>query len=78
MVNNPEADEVVYTLDPSTLLLVIDALVGRTCGVGIDPKSGLLMRARCHDARLCSLSNPPAAALPRLRMAPRSDNPSTI
>ena len=43
MVNNPEADEGDDMLDPSTLLLVIDALVELTCGVGIDPQSGSLM-----------------------------------
>jgi hypothetical protein len=30
-------------LDPSTLLLVLDALVELTLGVGIDPQSGALL-----------------------------------
>lgn len=43
MVNDPEAEEGDDMLDPSTLLLVIDALVELTRGVGIDPQSGSLM-----------------------------------
>jgi hypothetical protein len=43
MVNDPEAEEGDDMLDPSTLLLVIDALVELTRGVGIDPQTGSLM-----------------------------------
>ena len=43
MVNDSETEEGDDMLDPSTLLLVIDALVELTRGVGIDPQSGSLM-----------------------------------
>ncbi len=42
MVDN-DGDEGDEMLDPSTLLIVLDALVALTGGVGIDPQSGSLM-----------------------------------
>ncbi|HEY1600321.1 MAG TPA: hypothetical protein VGG64_12005 [Pirellulales bacterium] len=43
MVENSEGDEGDDMLDPSTLLIVLDALTELTGGVGIDPQSGSLM-----------------------------------
>jgi hypothetical protein len=43
MIGAPEGEEGDEMLDPSTLLLVLDALAELTGGVGIDPQSGSLM-----------------------------------
>jgi hypothetical protein len=42
-VTDDQIDEGEEMLDPSALLLVLDALVNLTGGVGIDPQSGALM-----------------------------------
>ena len=42
-VTDDQIDEGEEMLDPSALLLVLDALVDLTGGVGIDPQSGALM-----------------------------------
>jgi hypothetical protein len=39
----PEEDELDEMLDPSALLIVLDALVELTAGVGVDPQSGTLL-----------------------------------
>ncbi len=43
IVADDEADEPEEMLDPSALLIVLDALVELTDGVGIDPQSGSVM-----------------------------------
>jgi hypothetical protein len=43
IVGNGSEDEGEETLDPSTLLNVLDALVRITGGVGVDPQSGSVM-----------------------------------
>jgi hypothetical protein len=43
MVESAAGDEPDDMLDPSTLLVVLDALVELTGGIGIDPQSGSLM-----------------------------------
>ncbi|HEY4311457.1 MAG TPA: hypothetical protein VGN12_18560 [Pirellulales bacterium] len=43
MIGNDAGEEADEMLDPSTLLLVLEALVELTGGVGIDPQSGSLM-----------------------------------
>lgn len=43
LVEAAEGDEPDEMLDPSTLLVVLEALVKLTHGVGIDPQSGSLM-----------------------------------
>jgi hypothetical protein len=42
-VTDDQIEEGEEMLDPSALLLVLDALVDLTGGVGIDPQSGALM-----------------------------------
>ncbi len=43
MIDSPAEDEMDEMLDPSALLIVLDALVELTKGVGIDPQSGAVM-----------------------------------
>ena len=43
VVDNAEGEEGDEMLDPSTLLIALDALVELTAGVGVDPQSGSLM-----------------------------------
>jgi len=43
LVENSDEDEPDEMLDPSTLLIVLEALAELTDGVGIDPQSGSLM-----------------------------------
>jgi hypothetical protein len=42
-MTDDQIDEGEEMLDPSALLLVMDALVELTGGVGVDPQSGALM-----------------------------------
>ncbi len=43
MVNGPYGDEDEEMLDPSSLLMVVDALVALTEGVAVDPASGAIL-----------------------------------
>jgi len=43
MVDSPPSEEADEMLDPSTLLIVLDALTELTGGIGVDPQSGSLM-----------------------------------
>lgn len=43
MVNDPYGDEDDEMLDPSSLLMVVDALVALTEGVAVDPASGAIL-----------------------------------
>ncbi len=43
MVNGPYGDEDDEMLDPSSLLMVVDALVALTEGVAVDPASGAIL-----------------------------------
>ena len=43
MVNDPYGDENDEMLDPSSLLMVVDALVALTEGVAVDPASGAIL-----------------------------------
>jgi hypothetical protein len=43
MLGTPDEEEGDEMLDPSALLIVLDALVELTDGIGIDPQSGALM-----------------------------------
>jgi hypothetical protein len=43
MADGVEEDELDEMLDPSALLVVLEALIKLTDGVGVDPQSGILM-----------------------------------
>jgi len=43
LVDTPSEEESDEMLDPSTLLIVLDALIELTGGVGVDPQSGSLL-----------------------------------
>ena len=43
MTDDEPEDEADEMLDPSALLIVLDALVELTGGVGVDPQSGTLL-----------------------------------